>query len=179
MPVDRLEERLARAHVAEVLGHDVHVVAVGVQRRDVPLRALLAVVAVVVVDADVRDVVLAEHAHEPAREGGLARRRVADDAEDDRPCQSAPSCWDERRALRFVFGSRSSAKTLLLRMSSASILIRSSRGAAARGLEEAVGLAQAGAVDRVADAARVREPRPVDAPLEVLAERLLGALGER
>ena len=82
--VDGLEDRLARAQVLEVLGHDVHVVAVGVQRRDVPLGALLAVVAVVVVGADVRDVVLAEHAHEAAREGRLAGRRVADDAEDHR-----------------------------------------------------------------------------------------------
>ena len=88
--VDRLQERLARAHVREVLGHDVHVVALGMQRRDVALRALPAVVAVVVVDADVRDVLLAEHAHEAAREGRLARRRVADDAEDDRPCHGLP-----------------------------------------------------------------------------------------
>ena len=64
--VDRLEDRLAAAQVHEVLGDDVEVVAVGVQRRDPELGALLAVVAVVVVGADVRDVLLAEHADEPA-----------------------------------------------------------------------------------------------------------------
>src|SRR5918996_3333769 len=67
--------------VAEVLAHDVDVVALGIERSDVPLGALLAVVPVVVVGADVRDLVLAEDADEAAGEGRLARRRVADDAE--------------------------------------------------------------------------------------------------
>ncbi len=82
--VDRLQDRLAAAQVHEVLAHHVEVVAVRVQRRDAQLRALAAVVPVVVVDADVRDVDLAEHTYEPAREGCLTGRRVADDAEDDR-----------------------------------------------------------------------------------------------
>ena len=64
MLVDRLQDRLGGAHVRDVLRHDVHVVALGIERRDVPLGALAPVVAVVVVDADVRDVVLAEHADE-------------------------------------------------------------------------------------------------------------------
>ena len=64
-------------------------------------------------------------------------------------------------------------------MSSGVIVISSSRESSPCGLgEEAVGLAQPGAVDRVADAAAVGEPRPLHAPLEVLAERLLGALAE-
>ena len=44
--------------------------------------------------------------------------------------------------------------------------------------EEPVCLPQPRAVDRVADAAAVREARPLDAPLEVGAERLLGARAE-
>ena len=67
--------------VREVLGEDVEVVAVGVERRDVPLRPLPPVVAVVVVGAEVRDLVLAEHAHEAARDRGLPGPGVAHDAE--------------------------------------------------------------------------------------------------
>jgi hypothetical protein len=44
---------------------------------------------VVVVEADVRDLVLAEDPHEPARDRRLARGRVADDAEDDRSWHAA------------------------------------------------------------------------------------------
>ena len=54
--VDRLEDRLAPAQVRQVLGDDVDVVAVGVKRRDAQLGPLPAVVAVVVVGADVGDV---------------------------------------------------------------------------------------------------------------------------
>src|SRR5262249_43693094 len=116
--VDGLQVSVARAQVAEMLAHDVYEVALGGQRRDVPLRALLAVVAVVVVGADVGDVVLAEHADEAAREGRLARRRVADDAEDDRARHyAAPGIIGSESS-----GSRSSAKTLDLRMSSGVIV---------------------------------------------------------
>ena len=66
-----------------MLGEDVEVVAVGVERRDVPLGPLLAVVAVVVVGAEVRDLVVAEHADEAARDRGLPGPGVADDAEHD------------------------------------------------------------------------------------------------
>ena len=45
-------------------------------------------------------------------------------------------------------------------------------------VEEAAGVAQAGAVDGVAGAAPVREARHAHAALEVLAERLLGSRGE-
>ena len=165
---------------AEVLGHDVHVVALRVQRRDVPLGALPAVVAVVVVGADVRDVLLAEHAHEAAGEGRLARRRVADDAEDDRPCHGASLLARARGSGYVVFG------LAVLREHAALagcrpgvIVISSSRVSIAVCLrEEPVRLAQPRAVDRVADAAAVGEARARDAPLEVLAERLLGALAE-
>src|SRR4051794_16182305 len=122
VPVDRLQERLARAQVREMLRHHVHVVALGMERCDVALGALLAVVAVVVVDADVRDVVLAQHPDEPACQGRLARGRVADDAERDRArAHAAPGIGPSSS------GSRSSAKTLDLRMSSGVIVIRSSR----------------------------------------------------
>ena len=100
--VDRLQDRLGAAHVREVLRHDVHVVALGIERRDVPLGPLAAVVAVVVVDADVRDVLLAEHADEPAREGRLAGRRVADDAEDDRASHAARLSYTAPRTRQVV-----------------------------------------------------------------------------
>ena len=67
-----------------MLGEDVEVVALRVERRDVPLGALPPVVAVVVVGAEVRDLVLAEHAHEPAGDRGLSGPGVADDAEHHR-----------------------------------------------------------------------------------------------
>ena len=67
-----------------MLGEDVEVVAVGMERRDVALGALLAVVPVVVVGAEVGDLVVPEHADEAAGDGGLPRAGVADDAEHDR-----------------------------------------------------------------------------------------------
>ena len=68
----------------EVLLEDVEVVALRVERRDVPLGALPPVVAVVVVGAEVGDLVLAEHPHEPAGDRGLSGPGVADDAEHHR-----------------------------------------------------------------------------------------------
>ena len=84
VPVDGLQDRLAVAQMAQVLRHDVEVVAVRVQRRDAELGSLLAVVAVVVVGAGVGHRMLAERAHETPGHRGLPRRRVADDAENDR-----------------------------------------------------------------------------------------------
>ena len=83
--VDRLHDRVAVPQVAEVLGEDVEVVAVRMERRDVALGPLLAVVAVVVVGAEVRHLVVAEDTHEPARDRGLPGPGVTDDAEHDRP----------------------------------------------------------------------------------------------
>ena len=83
--IDGLEHRLVRAQVADVLRQDVEVVAFRIQRRHVPLRALAPVEAVVVVRAEVRDHVGAEDAHQAARDRGLPRAGVADDAEHDRP----------------------------------------------------------------------------------------------
>src|SRR5204863_5166412 len=79
------EDRRTGAQVVEVRGHDVEVVALGIQRRDRALRPLLAVVLVVVVGADVRYDVLAEQAHEALAQRRLAGRRVTDDAQDDWP----------------------------------------------------------------------------------------------
>jgi hypothetical protein len=70
--VDRLEDPLAPAQALQVLGHDVEVVAVRVQRRDRALGPLAAVELVVVVGADVGDGVLADDPHEPARDRRLA-----------------------------------------------------------------------------------------------------------
>ena len=67
-----------------MLGEDVEVVALWVERCDVPLGALPPVVAVVVVGAEVRHLVLAEHPDEPARDRGLSRPGIADDAEHHR-----------------------------------------------------------------------------------------------
>jgi hypothetical protein len=84
MAIDGLEDRVAPAQVGQMLGDDVHVVALGVQGGDAELGALRSVVAVVVVGADVGDVVLAQHAHQAAADRRLAARRIADDPEDDR-----------------------------------------------------------------------------------------------
>ena len=81
--VDGLHDRFLAAQVPEVLAEDVEVVALGVERRDVPLGPLPPVVAVVVVGAEVRDLVLAEHADEPTRDRRLPGPGVADDAEHD------------------------------------------------------------------------------------------------
>jgi len=84
VPVDRLNDGLAAAQQHQVLAHDVHVVAARVERRQAHVGALRAVVAVVVVEADVRDLLLAQHAHQPPRQCRLAARGVAHDAKDDR-----------------------------------------------------------------------------------------------
>jgi hypothetical protein len=81
--VDGLEDRLTVAEMLHVLGDDVDVVAIRMQRGDVALGALLSVVAVVVVRGDGRHLMLAEDAHETTRHGRLSCRRVADDAEHD------------------------------------------------------------------------------------------------
>ena len=96
MAVDGLDDRLARPQVRQMLAQDVQVVAVRVQRGETALGPLLAVVAVVVVGRDVRDLVLAEDPNQPARQRRLARRGVADDAEQDRVGASGAATY--RRA---------------------------------------------------------------------------------
>ena len=81
MVVVGLENGAPRAQVAQVLLHDVYVVAVGVQGRNAQLLALLAVVFVVVVSADGRDIVRAQQVDDAPGECGLARGAVADDTE--------------------------------------------------------------------------------------------------
>ena len=70
----RHKNRLAAAEVREVLGDDVEVVAVGMERREPDLGPLLAVVADVVIAGDVRHALLTEDPDEPARQGRLAGR---------------------------------------------------------------------------------------------------------
>jgi hypothetical protein len=96
MAVDRLEDRVAAAQVHEMLTDDVHVVAVRVQGGDAELGALCPVIAVVVIGADVGDVVLAQDADEAAADRRLAAGRVADDAEDHRPRHHVTS-WASMR----------------------------------------------------------------------------------
>jgi hypothetical protein len=70
--VDRLENRLAVAQLADVLRHDVEVVGVGMQGRDPELGALAAVVLVVVRHRDAGDVVPPENLDEARCDRGLA-----------------------------------------------------------------------------------------------------------
>ena len=81
--VDGLHDRLLAAQMHEVLAEDVEVVAVGVERRDVALGPLPPVVPVVVVGAEVGDLVLAEDADEATSDRRLTGTGVADDAEHD------------------------------------------------------------------------------------------------
>ena len=83
--VGGLQDRLPVAEVRQVLAEDVEVVGGRVQRRDAELGSLLAPVAVVVVAADVRDVLApAEDPDDAAGEGGLPGGGVPDNPEDDR-----------------------------------------------------------------------------------------------
>jgi hypothetical protein len=75
-----------------MLGDDVHVVAIGVQRRDAELRPLRSVVAVVVVGGHGGHLVLAEDSDQPPRDRRLPRSRVADDSEDYRPSHETGAC---------------------------------------------------------------------------------------
>jgi len=61
--VHRLEDRLTVMQTLQVQLDHVHVIALGVQRRDAALRAFLPVVFVIVVGANVRDAVDAEDLH--------------------------------------------------------------------------------------------------------------------
>ena len=70
--VDRLEDRLAQRQQLQVLLHDVDVVAGRVERRERERLSLLAVVPVVVVDADGGDPIGAERVDQPLRQGRLA-----------------------------------------------------------------------------------------------------------
>jgi len=58
-------------------------------------------------------------------------------------------------------------------MSSASIVISSSLAGRPLAAKQPHGVPQPCAIDRVAGAAPVREPRPAHAALEILAERIL------
>jgi hypothetical protein len=61
------------------------------------LRSLLAVVAVIVVGGDVRDLLLPENPDEPARQRRLAGAGISDDAEQD---------WSRHQALTVPLSSR-------------------------------------------------------------------------
>ena len=82
--VDRLQDRLAVAQQAQMLLEDVDIVRARVERRQARRGARLAVVAVIVVSADHRAVFLAQNLGDARRQRRLSRRRITDDAEDDR-----------------------------------------------------------------------------------------------
>ncbi len=145
---------------------------------------LAAVVLVVIVGLDVRDVLVAEDANEAARVRVTfsGRRRVADDAEEDRAIPSfrsgtlhiAPRT-EQLVVLGLVVFGEHAALPDIVRGYRHQLLAGQLAHAVG---EETVGLAEPGAVDRVADAAAVCEARALHAALEVLPERLLGALAE-
>src|SRR5271157_3897485 len=82
--VHRLEDRLTVMQTLQVQLDHVHVIALGMQRRDTALRAFLAVVFVIVVGANVRDAVDAEDVHEPLRDRRFTGCTVAYNTENDR-----------------------------------------------------------------------------------------------
>src|SRR6516165_6054627 len=83
--VDGLEDRVPGGEQLQLLLHDVDVIAVGVQRREPEVLALLTVITVVVIHANGRALLLTEGADQAGRNGRLAGRTVADDGEHDRP----------------------------------------------------------------------------------------------
>src|SRR5208282_3762471 len=82
--VHRLEDRLTVMQTLQVQLDHVHVIALGVQRRDAALRAFLPVVFVIVVGANVRDAVDAEDVHEPLRDRRFTGCTVAYNTENNR-----------------------------------------------------------------------------------------------
>ena len=82
--VDRLQDRVAFAQMAERLLHNVEIVGARVDRRQALLAALAAVVAVVVVGAEHGAALLAQNLGDARRQRRLARRRIADDSQYDR-----------------------------------------------------------------------------------------------
>ena len=74
--VDGLENGLTGPQQAQMLVHNVHIVTSRIERSDQPARPLGAVVAVVIVEADVRHGVGSEHAHKPPRQRGFPAGRV-------------------------------------------------------------------------------------------------------
>ena len=119
--VDGLENRLAHRQQLQVLLHDPHVVARGVEGGEGQPLALDAVVAVVVVDAHGAHPG-AERGDEPAGQGGLARRAVAGDRQHDRPAGSLAAEAADGARLR-AHGARSNGPSTADR--------RGGRGAAA------------------------------------------------
>src|SRR5215472_1299298 len=85
MVVDGLEDRVPGGEQLQLLLHDVDVIAVGVQRREPEVLALLAVVTVIVIHAYGRALLLAKGADQTGGDRRLSGRAVAGDGEHDRP----------------------------------------------------------------------------------------------
>ena len=139
------------------------------------------VVLVVIVDADVRDVLVAENADEPACQRRLAGRGVADDTKEDRaPHPVRPAHIAPRTATVM------SSDFLVVFCKHAALhdVVGGDRhqlfpGDVAHAVcEQTIRLAQPGAIDRVADAAPVCETWALDPPLEVGPEGVLGTRAE-
>ncbi len=102
--VDGLEDGLAAGQEPEVLFHDLDVVAVGMQGRERFVGPLGAVVAVVVVDAQRHDPVLAQRLDQPPGQGRLPGCAVAGDGQHDRSgvllASGHPRPWSQ--AIQYV-----------------------------------------------------------------------------
>ena len=94
--VDGLQDRLPHRHERQVLLHDLHVVAERVQGGELYPLAGLSVILVVVVGADRVDPVLAEDVLDAPGEGGLARGRVPDHTQHDRPARTLSASRNPR-----------------------------------------------------------------------------------
>src|SRR5215467_5394322 len=84
MLVDRLEYGFVLPEMPDVAGQDVHVIASRVERRETALGALPAVVAVIVVGAEVRDLLLPKHPDHAPSDRRLPGARITNNAQHDR-----------------------------------------------------------------------------------------------
>src|SRR5689334_882112 len=84
MVVDGLQDGLAAPEQTQMLLENVDMVGARVERRQAGGSTLRTAVAVIVVSTDHRAVLGTQNLGDAGRERRLARRRIADDAEDDR-----------------------------------------------------------------------------------------------
>src|SRR3972149_11753175 len=83
MLINRFEKRLSVVQPFEVQFKHVKIVAIGMQRRDAQLRALLAIIFVIIVGADGGDAIRAEDVDQPAGECAFPGGAISYDGKDD------------------------------------------------------------------------------------------------